>query len=142
MSSFNIYTILFIRSVIPTFSSKSLFLKNLVSKLLIRSVLCPNLIWWPSLFLIPFIGFLASKYYTYIIAVILLFSKIMLMCSYYAKKKLVYIVIIASFSCQSSFCFKCTKSNIYLSCNVWLVLNIKYIFLFILNLSHPNNNIT
>ena len=43
-SLFNTYTILFIRSVIPTPSSSFLFLKNLVSKLLIRGVLYPNLI--------------------------------------------------------------------------------------------------
>ena len=40
----------------------------------------------------------ASKCHAYIISVILLFSEIMPLYSYYAKKKLVYIVIIAPFS--------------------------------------------
>ena len=43
-SSLSTYTILFIRSIIPTPSSLSLSLKNLVSKSLIRGVLYPNLI--------------------------------------------------------------------------------------------------
>ena len=43
-SYLSIYTILFIKSVILTLSSIFLFLKNLISKLLIRSVLCPILI--------------------------------------------------------------------------------------------------
>ena len=43
-SLFNTCTILFIRSIIPTPSSLSSSLKNLVSKLLIRGVLYPNLI--------------------------------------------------------------------------------------------------
>ena len=43
-SFFSTYTILFIRSIIPTPFSLSLSLKNLVSKLLIRGVLCPDLI--------------------------------------------------------------------------------------------------
>ena len=66
---------------------------------------------------------LASKHYIYIIAVILLFSKIMLIYSCYTKKKLVYIIIIAPFSHQSSFYIKCTKLNIYLFCNIRLVLD-------------------
>ena len=43
-SPFSTYTILFIRSIIPTPFSLFSSLKNLVSKLLIRGVLCPNLI--------------------------------------------------------------------------------------------------
>ena len=42
--------------------------------------------------------FLASKHYTYIVAVILLLGEIMPSYSYYIKKKLVYITIIAPFS--------------------------------------------
>ena len=98
-SPFSTCTILFIRSVIPTPSSISLFLKNLISKLLIRGVLCPNLIWWPSLFLIPFIRSLASVHYTLLTTSISLNSKIMSPCSYYIKKGLVCITIIALFSC-------------------------------------------
>ena len=47
----------------------------------------------------PFIRSLVSEYYAYIIAVILLLSKIMPIYSYYTKKKLVYIIIIAFFGC-------------------------------------------
>ena len=43
-SPFSTCTILFIRSVTFTPSSSSLSLKNLVSKLLIRGILCPDLI--------------------------------------------------------------------------------------------------
>ena len=46
----------------------------------------------------PFIRSLVYKHYTYIISVILLFSKIMPLYSYYIEKKLVYIAIIALFS--------------------------------------------
>ena len=58
------------------------------------------------------------KHYAYIAAVIFLLSKIMPFCSCYADKELVYIIIIASFSHQPSSYIKCTKLNIYLSCNV------------------------
>ena len=71
----------------------------------------------------------ASKRRAYIIAVIFLLSKIMPIYSRYTEKKLVYIAIIAPSSCQSSFCIKCTKLNIYLSCNIKSVSNTKYIFL-------------
>ena len=46
----------------------------------------------------PFIKSSVSKHHAYIVAVILLFSKIMPSCSYYEEKKLVYIVITAFFS--------------------------------------------
>ena len=75
----------------------------------------------------PFIRYLASKRRTYIIAVILLLGEIMPMCSRCTKKKLVYIIIAAPFSHQLSFCVKCTKSNIYSSCNVRLVLDAEYL---------------
>ena len=71
----------------------------------------------------PPIRSLASKRHTYIILVILLLGEIMLIYSCCTKKKLVYITIIAPFSCQSSSCFKYTKLNICLSCNVKLVLD-------------------
>ena len=74
----------------------------------------------------PFIRFLASKRRAYIVAVILLLGEIMPIYSYYAKKKLVCIIIAAPFSCQPSFCFKYTKSNIRLSCNVRSVSNTEY----------------
>ena len=46
----------------------------------------------------PFIRFLASKRCTYVVAVILLFSKIMPTCSRYVLKGLVCIIIIAPLS--------------------------------------------
>ena len=42
----------------------------------------------------PFIRFLASKCYTYIVILILLLGKIMPIYSYCTKKRLVYIIII------------------------------------------------
>ena len=75
----------------------------------------------------PFIRFLASKYCTYIILVILLFSEIMPTYSCCAEKKLVCVVIIALFSRQPSSYVKCTKLNMRLSCNIKLVLDAKYL---------------
>ena len=46
----------------------------------------------------PFIRSLASAHYAKLVAVILLFSEIMLSYSYYKEKKLVYIIIAAPFS--------------------------------------------
>ena len=66
----------------------------------------------------PFIRFLASMRHTYIVAVILLLSKIMPIYSRYAKKKLVCVIIIALSSCQPFFCSKCTKLNMHLSYNI------------------------
>ena len=77
----------------------------------------------------PFIRSLASKRRTYIVLVILLLGETMLIYSHYAKKKLVYIIIITPSSYQPSFCVKCTKLNIYLSCNVKSVSNAKYLYL-------------
>ena len=75
----------------------------------------------------PPIRSLASECCAYIVSVILLFSKIMPIYSRYTKKKLVYIIITALFSCQPSSCLKCTKSNIHLSCNIRSVLDTKYL---------------
>ena len=66
----------------------------------------------------PLIRSLASKRRAYTVAVILLLSEIMPSYSYYNKKKLVYIIIIAPFSHQPSFCSKCIKLNMRLSCNI------------------------
>ena len=55
-------------------------------------------------------------------------SKIINPYSYYAKKGLVYITIIALFNCQPSFYFKCIKANTCSLCNVCLVSTNKYIF--------------
>ena len=77
----------------------------------------------------PFIRSLASAYYTKLVAMIFLFNKIMPSCSCYKEKKLVYIIIIAFFSCQPSFYIKCTKLNICLFYNIKLVSNAKYLYL-------------
>ena len=55
-------------------------------------------------------------------------SEIMSPYSYYAKKGLVCITIIASFSRQPSFCFKYTKANTYSLYNMRLVFTNKYTF--------------
>ena len=75
----------------------------------------------------PLIRSLASKCRAYIVSVILLLGEIMPIYSRCAEKKLVYITIIALFSHQPSSYIKCTKSNIYLSCNVRLVSDAKCI---------------
>ena len=66
----------------------------------------------------PFIKSLVSKCRTHIVILILLLSEIMPIYSCCTKKKLVYIAIITPSSRQPSFCFKCTKLNIYSSCDV------------------------
>ena len=66
----------------------------------------------------PPIRSLVSKRRAYTVVVILLLSKIMPSYSCYAEKKLVYIVITAPFGHQPFFYIKCTKLNMYLSCNV------------------------
>ena len=71
----------------------------------------------------------SSAYYTKLVAVILLLSKIMPSCSYCKEKKLVCVAIMAFSSHQPSFYIKCTKSNIHLSYNVRLVSNAKYLYL-------------
>ena len=77
----------------------------------------------------PLIRSLASKRRAYTVAVILLLGEIIPSYSHYNEKKLVYIIIITPFSRQPSSYFKCTKLNIYLSCNVRSVFNIKCLYL-------------
>ena len=80
----------------------------------------------------PLIRSLASKrtaYYFKLVAVIFLLSKIISTYSCYIEKGLIYIIIIASLGCQPSSYTKCIKLNIYLSCNIKLVFNAKYMFL-------------
>ena len=74
----------------------------------------------------PFIRSLASKCCACVVSIILLLGEFMPTYSCYIKKKLVYITIIALFSRQPSFCVKCIKSNMCLSCNVRLVSDAKY----------------
>ena len=75
----------------------------------------------------PFIRSLASARRAKLVAVIFLLSKIILIYSCCAKRKLVYIIIIALFSCQFFSCSKCTKLNIRLSCNIKSVSDPKYL---------------
>ena len=75
----------------------------------------------------PPIRSLASKRRACIVAVILLLSEIMPSCSRCEEKKLVYITIIAPFSCQPSFYIKYTKLNIHLFYNIRSVSNAKYL---------------
>ena len=77
----------------------------------------------------PFIRFLVSKRRARVVAVILLFSKIMPTYSYCVLKGLVYIIIIIFLGRQSSSYAKCTKLNIYSSYNVRSVSNTKCMFL-------------
>ena len=77
----------------------------------------------------PPIRSLAFKYttrYFKLVAVILLLGKIIPTYSYCMEKGLIYIAIIASLGCQSSFYTKYTKLNIRLSYNIKLVSNAKY----------------
>ena len=79
----------------------------------------------------PFVRSLVFKCLTRrfkLVAVILSLGEIMPTYSCYAEKGLVYITIIALFSCQPSFCVKYTKLNIRLFYNICLVSNIKCIF--------------
>ena len=72
-----------------------------------------------------FIRFLVSERCTHIIAVILLFSKIMPTYSRYVLKGLVYIAIIAPLGRQPFSYTKCTKLNMRLSYNIKSVSNAK-----------------
>ena len=66
----------------------------------------------------PSVRSTASKHYTYVVAVILLLSEVMPICFYCIKKKLIYIIIAALFSCQPFFYIEYTKLNIRLSYNI------------------------
>ena len=79
----------------------------------------------------PFIRSLASKrlaYYFKLVAVILLLSKIIPTYFRCAEKGLVYIIIIASSSCQPFLYTKYIKLNICSSCNICLVSDTKCTF--------------
>ena len=76
-----------------------------------------------------FIRSSASKRRAYIVAVIFLLSEIMPIYFRYVLKGLVYIIIIAFLGRQPSLYTMYTKLNIYLSCNIRLVSNAKYIYL-------------
>ena len=71
---------------------------------------------------------LASVHYVLLTASISLDSEIMSPYSYYAKKGLVYITIIAPSGRQPFSYSKCTKANTYSLYNVCLVFTNKYTF--------------
>ena len=76
----------------------------------------------------PPVRSLASERYAYIVAVILLLSKIMPTYSCCVLKGLVCVIIIALLGCQPSSYAKYTKLNICLSCDVRLVSNAECAF--------------
>ena len=77
----------------------------------------------------PPIKLSVSKRCTLLAISISLNKKIISPYSYYAKKGLIYIIIIDPFSCQSSFYTKYTKLNTYMLCNIHSVSFNKYTFL-------------
>ena len=76
----------------------------------------------------PLIRSLASIYYILLAASISLDSEIINPYFCYIKKGLVYITIIALFSCQPSSYFKYIKANTYSLYNMYSVFTNKYIF--------------
>ena len=77
-----------------------------------------------------FYQILVSERCACVVLVILLLGEIMPIYSCCLKKKLVYIIITAFFSCQPSFYSKGTKANTCSLCNVCLVSINKCIFRF------------
>jgi len=98
-----------IRSITPSPLSLFLSLKtSCISKLSIRGVVFPDLIWWSSFLIIPPIRSSASDQHNRLVIIILLLSKVMPSCSYYVEKVLVCVTIAALTSCQPSSCVECT----------------------------------
>ena len=77
----------------------------------------------------PYIKSLVSKRRTYVVAIILLLSKIMPTYSYYVLKGLVYIIIIAPLGHQPFSYTKYIKLNMCLSYDIKSVFITKYTFL-------------
>ena len=77
----------------------------------------------------PFIRSLTSKRHAYLITLILSLGVIIPSYSYYTKKRLVCVTIVAFFSYQPSSYFECMKLNMYFFYNIKSVSNAKYIFL-------------
>ena len=76
----------------------------------------------------PFIRSLASVHCVLLATSISLNGEIMSPCSYYIKKGLVCVAIIALFSCQPSSYSKYIKANIYSLYNMRLISINKYTF--------------
>jgi len=121
-----------IRSITPTSSSLSLSLKtSVISRLLIRGAVLPSLFAlvcakWLIILKHPLL--LQAQWHTHTVAFILSSSKVILLCSCCAKKGLVYVMIAALSSRQSSSCSECTSINMRSSCNIYSVSNAEYMF--------------
>ena len=81
----------------------------------------------------PAVRLIVFKYYTLLASSIAFNSEIISLYSYYMKKGLVCVIITDLFGYQPSSCFKCIKSNTYVSCNMHSVSLNKYTFLTCLN---------
>ena len=77
----------------------------------------------------PFIRSSVSKRRAHVVEIIILLGEIMPSYSYYIKKGLVYIAIMALANHQPSFYTKYTKLNIRSSCDVRLVFDTECAFL-------------
>ena len=84
------------------------------------------------MFLIPPIRSTASRRYNKLITFIISINKVMPSYSYYIKKGLVYIAIVAPSGRQPSFCAKYIKVNMRSSYNIYSISNTKYTRLLIL----------
>ena len=78
----------------------------------------------------PPIRFSALERCLWLVLLIFSLSKIMPLCSHYMEKRLSYIAISAPFSRQPFSCTKCTRVNMQLSYNIYLVSAAKYIYLY------------
>jgi len=122
VSSDNKSTSPYIRSVTlpPLFLSLSLK-TSCISKLLIRGIVFPDLIWWSLFLIMPLIRSSVSDYCNWLVTTILLFSEVMLSYSHCVEKALVCVIIAVLTKCQPSSYIKCTWVNMWLSCNVWSI---------------------
>ena len=77
----------------------------------------------------PLIRSFIFKYYALLIVSIFLNKEIMNPYSYYKKKRLVYIILMTSFSYQPFSYLECTKINTYLLYNICSIPLNKYIYL-------------
>ena len=66
----------------------------------------------------PSVRSMASKHYALLVLIIILFGEIIFLYFCYTKKKSLCIIIAALSNYQPSFYIKCTKSNIYSSCDI------------------------
>ena len=113
-----------------TLSPFSLFLTSktsYISKSFTRGVEFPISILWPLLLIIPKV-YLSSLFicHNYVVLKILSLGEIMLSCSHYAEKRLVYIIIALPTGCQPLSYAKCIKANMCSLYNIHFAFNAKY----------------